>query len=357
MLAVILGVADLLAPQLAASGQKDGVDLLNKAIGAAERARNLTTKLLACSRRGRLQTAPVDVHHVIRETFDILARSIDRRIEIKLDLKANWYVMNGVAAQIESLFLNLGVNARDALPQGGRIAVRTSDEEILPDNPLVSCLGLSPGNYLRIEFSDTGVGMTRAVMAHVFEPFFTTKKPGEGTGLGLTMVYGTVKDHGGHIQIWSEPGQGTQFVLRLPATPHLNAEAMPAEMPGAFTPGRILVVDDEPLVRSVAETLLHNLGCEVLTAVDGVEAVALFEKHHATLSAVILDLVMPRMDGRATFEACHRIDPEVPILLSSGYCSSETVDYLLRAGARGMLSKPYRRDEMIHQLSQVMRRL
>jgi PAS domain S-box-containing protein len=355
MLAVVLGAADLLAPQLA--GNKDGVDRLNEIIRAAEQARQLTMKLLACARHGQMQAAPMDVHRIIQDTFGILARSIDRRIEITMDLAAQWHVLNGVAAKMEGVFLNLGVNARDAMPEGGRLSIRTADEQINPDNPLVACLGLAPGNYLRIEVADTGVGMTRSVMAHVFEPFFTTKMPGHGTGLGLTMVYGAVKDHGGHVQVWSEPNQGSQFILRLPVVHSLATPAALTGAGGAFVPGCVLLVDDEPLVRSVAETLLRALGCEVLSAVDGVEAVALFEQHHQRLAVMMLDLIMPRMDGRATFEACRRIDPDVPVILCSGYCSSETVDDLLRAGARGVLPKPYRRDELVEALTRVMRQV
>jgi PAS domain S-box-containing protein len=352
MLAGVLGAADLLAPLLA--GNREGSELLNVVISAAEQARQLTAKLLACSRRGQLPSAPIDVHRVIRDSIGLLTRSIDRRIEIRADLDAQWHVLNGVASQIESLFLNLGVNARDAMPDGGQFSIRTANEQIGADDPLVACLGLQPCEHLRIEIADTGVGMTREVLSHVFEPFFTTKTSGHGTGLGLASVYGAVKDHGGNIQIWSEPGQGTQFTIRLPVT---HVLPLPVEAPVAgptLVPGCVLVVDDEPLVRSVAEAMLEGLGCAVLTAVDGVQAVELFEQHHTRIAAVLLDLIMPRMDGRATFHACRRIDPNVPVILSSGYSSSEILDELLRDGARGVLPKPYRRDELIQALASVM---
>ncbi len=332
-----------------------GDDVLEaaEAIGrAATRAAEFTKQILGFARRGKLQNTPVDVHHVIGDVAGILGRTIDKKIGIALSLHAESPVVTGDPSQLQQVVMNLAVNARDAMPTGGEIIFATEavdlDEEYCRDHPHAS-----PGRYLLVSVTDTGTGIPEEVRHRVFEPFFTTKGPGEGTGMGLAMAYGIVKNHDGFIEVYSEVGRGTTVKVYLPlcgeAIARDEGPRLAAPIPGG---GRILVVDDEEVVREVVERMLGCLGYEVACVHNGREAADHYGKHGPDIDLVILDMTMPVMDGGECFRALKGLDPEVKALLSTGHALNGTAQRLLDEGMLGFVQKPY----VLAQLSEAVAR-
>ena len=337
--------------------------LLAVAERAAHRAAELISKLLGFARRNQMLVAPVDVGEFVEEVVDLLRRTIDPRIAFLADIPPlDWRVLAD-ASLLNQVLLNLCVNARDAMPAGGELRIaaepwRPTPEQVtrhLPPAPF----------YLRLSVTDTGTGMSPAVRARLFEPFFTTKPIGQGTGLGLAMVDGIVRQHEGWVECETEPGVGTTFHLFLPAVAADDAlDDFPAksvtrshaefllETPVGIDPpaarpaggARILLVDDEEMIRMISRTVLEAAGYVVREATDGVEAVDCFREHHAEIDLVILDLIMPRLSGRDVSQRMVALDPAVKILLSSGYSTDDVSDI---PEALGLLSKPYRPNELL----------
>ena len=323
---------------------------------AAHRAAELTSKLLGFARRNQLLVAPVDVGDFVGEVVDLLRRTIDPRITFVADIPPLGWLALADASLLNQVLLNLCVNARDAMPVGG--VLRISAEPWRPTPEQVDRHLPGAAAYLRVSVADTGTGMTPAVRERLFEPFFTTKPIGQGTGLGLAMVDGIVRQHEGWVECDSAPGAGTTFHLFLPAVPaddgpppakvmtrsHADFSLdtpVAAEVPAPRTPsgGRILLVDDEEMIRVISRTVLESAGYQVREATDGVEAVEAFRAHAAEIDLVILDLVMPRLSGRDAARRLVALDPAVRILLSSGYSTDDVSDI---PEALGLLSKPYR---------------
>lgn len=353
MLGGIIGNAELLSFSLPEdSNLKKYVDTIIK---GSERAADLTRKLLAFSRKAKIITTPLDIHEQIRSALALLERSIDPRIKIITRLEATSSVVASDPSLLQNAFLNLALNARDAMPEGGSLTFATSnillDSEYCNKQPYK----IEPGMYLEISISDTGVGMAKEIMEKVFEPFFTTKPVGQGTGLGLAAVYGTVKDHQGAINVYSEPGLGSVFKIYLPveaATP----VCAPSDEECVFseTGGCILVVDDEAIIRNTAHALLVSLGYDVILASDGDEALKSFLIEKERISAVILDIVMPKMNGREVYQHIREIDPYVPVIFSSGFSSESIISDLMGLGASAFIQKPYRQASLAKTLSEVL---
>ena len=353
-LAGIVGYAELLrnalADRPALAGYAEAI------LRAADRSSDLTRQLLAFSRRGKYLSAPVDLHQILGEVVLMLERSIDKRIVIKSRLLAECAVVKGDPSQLENALLNLAINARDAMPDGGLLVLSTEvvalDEAFCAESPFQ----LSPGPHVKVVVADTGVGMDEAIQVRLFEPFFTTKEAGRGTGMGLAAVYGTVKSHQGAVTVHSEPNRGTQVTLyfpleRSPAGPKNQAESVSPATPLA---ARVLLVDDEASVRETTAKMLTDLGCRVTTAADGEEALALFERVHQDIDLVILDLIMPKVGGRETFLGLRRIEPNLAVLLSSGYSVEGEVQAILELGARGFIEKPFRAADLACAIAAVL---
>ncbi|MDP7287465.1 MAG: response regulator [Phycisphaerae bacterium] len=341
ILTAILGNAQLMKMDQT-PGDK-AAPLTEEIIKSASRAADLTRQLLVFARRDKRLVTIVDIHQSIDETISMLAHSIDRRIEIDIDQKASPATIAGDPSQIQNALLNLGLNARDAMPEGGRLTYRTSNVIVTDKECTFEGGEIKPGNYVEIRVTDTGVGMGQKIRARAFEPFFTTKEVGKGTGLGLASVYGCVRSHGGKISIDSEPGHGTTFSLLLPsneivATPGLQTSAQ-EQLPHGT--GRILVVDDEKSVRNFASAALQSLGYVVTTCSDGLEAVDHYRRHYREIDLVILDLVMPKMNGQDAFDEIRAIDPRAKVLISSGFSHSDAIGRLLDQGAVALLNKPF----------------
>jgi two-component system cell cycle sensor histidine kinase/response regulator CckA len=337
-------------------------DAVAAAETAANRAAELTRKLLGFARKNQLLVAPIRVGEFAREVVDILGRTVDPRIRIVTHLAAPDPVLAD-RTLLEQALLNLCLNARDAMPDGGTLTIRAAAVQVAPGE--VRHPDARPGSYVRLTVADTGVGMTPEVKAHIFEPFFTTKPIGQGTGLGLPMVHGIVRQHGGWIECDTAPGRGSRFDLYLPRaaapaptqTPPNGVTPRPADRPAdrpatppdVATPPpdgskTVLLVDDEDMIRHLGRSVLEAAGYKVLEAHDGAAAVDLFRREHDRIDLVILDLTMPRLSGRDAFRSMTAIAPDARVLFSSGYSADDMFDV---SGAVGLLAKPYRPQDLV----------
>jgi CheY-like chemotaxis protein len=270
---------------------------------------------------------------------------------LSVEAGPNLWPVEADPGQIHQVLVNLCVNSRDAMPDGGSLTIRTVnrflDEAYCRLHP-----DARPGEFVELSVSDTGHGMDEATLARIFEPFFTTKELGKGTGLGLAMVYGSIRQHGGWITVESEPGRGTTFRILLPRTPTVSLPveepAMAAEAVGA---GTVLLVDDEEPIRRLGRAILEAAGHRVLEASDGAEAIEVFRRHQPEIQLVLLDMMMPRKGGRETLEELHRLAPDVPVVLASGF-APVSAEELQALGAASYIQKPFR----LLELSRTVRR-
>jgi two-component system cell cycle sensor histidine kinase/response regulator CckA len=355
MLAGILAGAELLDVSLPRERAPEIAETITTILATCERAADLTHKLLAFSRKAPRRTELIDVHELIGSTIALLRHSIDRRIAIELRLAAASTQVRGDPALLQSALLNLAINARDAMPEGGTLEISTRSVELSSADCEASPFRLQPGRFLELRVRDTGSGIDDELRLRIFEPFFTTKEVGRGTGLGLAAVHGTIEEHGGSIAVESVVGQGTSFVLRLPSAQALARQPR-APAVTLVGEGRILLVDDEDVIRRTGALLLESLGYQVVTARNGREGVELFSTQHGELDHVLLDMIMPEMNGQDAFWAMQRIDAEVPIVVCSGYAADEAVRSLRDQGLAGFLPKPYRRAVLAEVVGQARRR-
>jgi len=286
---------------------------------AAGRAADLTGSLLAFSRKQIINPQPVDLNQIIRKLEKFLQRIIGEDVDFKASICQEVLTVNADSGQIEQVLMNLATNARDAMPEGGLLSLETGTFEM--DEEFVKANGFGkPGSYAVISFSDTGEGMDETTCKKVFEPFFTTKEVGKGTGLGLSIVYGILKQHDGFINVYSEPGQGTTFKIYLPLIHAEVAENLAGKEEilegGTET---ILVADDDASLRELSEKFLGMFGYTIITAVDGRDALAKFRENRDKIDLVILDIIMPKMNGKDAFDEMRKINPNVKAIFISGY--------------------------------------
>jgi len=314
---------------------------------ASLRAADLTRQMLAYAGKGKVMISPINLNFLVQEMTELLSVSISKKAAIRLELAAALPEIVGDPAQMQQLVMNLVTNASEALgEEGGAITLRTGEQwlDSVYLTTLIPAIPIPPGRYVVLEVSDTGCGMTREVIDLIFDPFFTTKFTGRG--LGLSALMGILKGHGGSIKVYSEPGQGTSMKLFLPAVEPAGAETH-EEHPQEDVPvrGTVLIVDDEAPARAVACTLARTMGLQVLEAADGAQAVALFLERRGDLSLVIMDLTMPRMDGREAFRIMAAEDATIPVLLTSGYNETFAVGDFSGGDLAGFLPKPYNRSQ------------
>ena len=352
LLAGIKGFAELLTLDEEAGPKVSGY--AEEILKAANRAADLTGQLLAFARKGRFLSVVVYVNEVIDEVKAILKHSIDRRIEIKTDCRAERPFISGDPSQIQSAILNLAINARDAMPDGGQLTFETESVHLDETYCQLHSLDLGVGDYLAISVTDTGIGMDEAVMAHIFDPFFTTKEQGQGTGLGLAGVYGCLKNHHGSIEVTSQPGSGSTFRLLFPVTVEEHEQAVPSERRLKLTgEERLLLVEDEEVVRNLATRILTNAGYRVTACADGPEAITLYRDKAAEFDLVLLDMVMPRMHGKDVFAAMKLVNPHVRALLMSGYTDSD-VQEVLDQGIKGFIPKPFSSRQLLQKIREAL---
>jgi signal transduction histidine kinase len=352
ILSVVIGCASILDRDL--EGRDASLrSCVEDILAASERAAVLTHDLLAFSRKQVIRLEAVEVNAVVRRVEKLLGRVLGEHIELSVVVADRELTVMADAVQLEQVLLNLSANARDAMPDGGRLTIRT--ERVDDGGPAAQ--GLEPGAYAAIAFSDTGVGMDPATRARVFEPFFTTKGMGKGTGLGLSMAYGIVKQHRGDIEVESAPGQGTRFRILFPIV-----DAAPAVEPGPPRPDApphrgtetILVAEDDPAVRRLIARVLSEFGYGVIEAVDGDDAVAKFAEHADRVKLAILDLVMPRKNGRQASEEIRRTRPEVQVLFSSGYTADLVSEEDVREEGVHFLPKPVAPEVLLAKVRQLL---
>lgn len=308
----------------------------------SERAARLTQQLLAYARRQVLTPRNLNLNDVVGEAMALLQRVTGEQIEIKTALASDLRTTRADPAQIEQVLLNLCFNARDAMPNGGRLLVETHNAEL--DEEYCRRNGsISPGRYVCLSVSDDGVGMDAATIEKIFEPFFTTKEKGKGTGLGLATVFGVVKQHLGHIAVYSEIGKGSVFRVFLPAI-EAAAEARREieEVPVRGGAETILLAEDHEGLRHMSQQMLAALGYSIVLARDGREAIEKFEANPRNISLVVLDVVMPRLGGPGALEQIRAINPSIPVIFTSGYSEeSEMLSSLVSSGRALLLQKPY----------------
>lgn len=338
MLAGIMGATELLGFHLpdVPKARKLHQMILDSAIRAAD----LTKQLLAFSRQSDKVSTVVKLHDIIEETLVLLKSSLDRRITIEVNLDAIHNNLVGDPSLLQNALLNLCINASHAMPEGGLLKISTQEVELDELFCQMSTFNLQPGRFIEVEVRDSGCGILQEELNRIFEPFFTTKEKGEGTGLGLSIVYGTIQQHNGAINVYSEVGKGTVFQILLP----ISSKEEPVDrgvVEMIHGSGCILIVDDEEIIRVTARTILENLGYTVFLAENGKKAVELFCKENNTIDLVLLDMIMPVMNGRDCFEQLRKIDADVKVVLSSGYSREEDLKEMIQGGLSGFIRKPY----------------
>jgi two-component system, cell cycle sensor histidine kinase and response regulator CckA len=339
ILTIVLGYAELL---IAKTDKKapDYADLQEIA-QAARNGADLVKRLLAFGRKAESKPRPINLNHRVEQLQKVLSRTLPKTIGIQLNLAKDLRTINADPTQMDQILMNLAVNARYAMPDEGQLTIETANVT-LDDEYCRFHMGANPGEYVLLAVSDTGHGMDRETLKHIFEPFFTTKDPGQGTGLGLAMVYGIVKQHGGCINCHSEPSKGTTFKIYFPAavSPE-QAQAIETKSPprGGFE--TILIVDDEKPVRDLGVRILTNAGYKVFTASNGKEALELYQSRSREISLVLLDLVMPEMGGKQCLQDLLRWDPCAKVVIATGYSPGGATKEILASTAMGYIEKPY----------------
>jgi two-component system, cell cycle sensor histidine kinase and response regulator CckA len=353
LLTVISGYSEMVLGRMKPDDPSRG--LLQEVHKAGERAAALTHQLLAFSRKQVLQVQVLDLNSLITDAEKMLSRLIGEDVQMVTEGDPRLGRVKADAGQIEQILLNLFVNARDAMPQGGRLTVMTRNVE-LDENYARAHPYVKPGRYVLLAVSDTGAGMDEATRARVFEPFFTTKEPGKGTGLGLATVYGIVKQSGGSVELDSAPGRGTTFQIYLPRV----EEAVPARKSpsGEFKAPRgtetLLLVDDDAAVRSLCRLALQTFGYQVLDAADGAAALLLSEAYQARIHLLVTDVVMPGMNGRELANRLTKLRPGLKVLYVSGYTDDAVVRNGVAAGGVAFLAKPITPGMLARKVRQVL---
>jgi PAS domain S-box-containing protein len=354
LLTAILGNLELMLLTLP-EGDRNR-ELVQAAQGAATRATSLTSRLLGFARQHQLDRQPTSLNAIVEEVVALLRRTIDPRIRIETERDADLWAVLADPAQMNQVLMNLCLNARDAIRDGGRICISTANVEFAEHDGARHPDGRA-GRFVRLSVRDDGAGMPAEVRARIFEPFFTTKEIGKGTGLGLAMVFGIVRQHKGWVECQSELGVGTCFDIYLPRTDVAGPQMVSSrpEAPVATGQETILVADDEPVVRRLTATVLRKQGYKALEAEDGQQAVDLYSREHARIDLAVLDLTMPVLSGQDAFRQMLQINPQARVMFASGY-AAEQVGELEAERILGFVKKPFRPQELVKQIQDALKR-
>jgi two-component system cell cycle sensor histidine kinase/response regulator CckA len=354
ILSTIMGFGEL--AQLKAHNSQDSASHIEQVVNAAERARDLVKQLLTFSRRSETDLKPLDLNQMISQTVKILMRTLPKMINIEMKLHGGLEPILADQTQMEQVILNFANNARDAMPEGGKLTFETNS--IFLDSQFTDQhIEMKTGSYVALSVSDTGYGMDESTLAKIFDPFFTTKEIGKGTGLGLSTVYGIVKQHDGQIDCQSKPGKGTTFTIYLPAQ---QAEDLAAEDPTPLQeipPGgseTVLLVDDEDTIREFGKEILEGVGYQAMNAASGEEAIECLDKARENIDLVILDLGMPGMGGQRCLEELLAKAPDLKVLIASGYLADNKLKDSILSGAAGYIAKPFKRMDLLTTVRSVL---
>lgn len=319
---------------------------------SAVKASKLTQQLLAFSRGGNYQAQVINLNRVIEETLHILERTIFKKIQISKSLDSDLWTVEADPSQIEQVLMNLAINACDAMPTGGKLTVTTENFHLDDSNGYIEAI---PGNYVKMSISDTGEGIPEGIQSKIFDPFFSTKGKEKGTGLGLAVVYGIVKNHGGYINLKSAPAKGTTFEIILPMSDKTEETTdIVTELKVKGGRETILLVDDEEVLRSLGQEILIQNGYTVFLASNGIEAIQLYEKQEGNIDLVVLDMIMPKMDGLETYKHLKEMNPSLKILITSGYSHDSQSHKEFRNGIEGFIQKPYKIDTLTKKVREVL---
>ncbi|MGH1394832.1 MAG: response regulator, partial [Trichormus sp.] len=349
VLAPILMTAQLLETQIQ---DQRSLRLLPILISNAKRGANLVKQVLSFTRGLEGERTLLQLKHLILEIKQIIQETFPKSIEVTTKISPNLWTVSGDATQIHQVLMNLCVNARDAMPNGGKLDI-LADNFLIDENYTSMNLDAKVGPYVVLTVTDTGTGISPENLDRIFEPFFTTKELSQGTGLGLSTVLGIIKSHGGFINVNTQLGKGTQFKVYLPAQ---EAKETVEEAEIQLSPGNgelILVVDDEDTIRDITKTSLESHNYKAITASDGIEAIALYAEYQEKISVVLTDMVMPSMDGLTTIRTLQKINPQVKIIAVSGLATSDKVNAAQNIGIQAFLPKPYTAKQLLQTISTV----
>jgi two-component system, cell cycle sensor histidine kinase and response regulator CckA len=317
----------------------------------AERGAAMVKQVLSFARGVEGERVSLQLKHIVKDLVKVLNETLPKSIVVKYDIEPELSLVSADPTQIHQVLMNLAINARDAMPSGGTLVI-TASNITLDENYARMFIEAKSGRYVLLTVKDTGSGMTHEVQKRIFDPFFTTKEIGKGTGLGLSTALTIVKSHGGFINVYSEPGKGTQFTIYLPAAENAiekseNQKALPYPVGNGEL---VLIVDDEENIRQITEATLEKFGYQTLTAADGTEALALYAQNSAEIRLVLTDMAMPFMDGAATIRALRRLNPDLPIIAASGLPPADINSLNIDA----FLAKPYAAEKLLTTLAQVL---
>ena len=351
MLTSIMSSADLLKTKV----DKNSLDntYLDIILQSAQRAADLNSKLLSFVKKGKSVSGSINIHTLLNGLVKEISGTLDKRIHLNSSKRARHHTVSGDKSQLLNAFQNLIVNAVQAMSYGGEVSVITENVHLDENYCRYSPFKLTPGHFLSIEFKDQGEGIPQENLKKIFEPFFTTRSAGKGAGLGLALVYGTVEQHNGAVTVYSEPGTGSSFHIYLPLSS--DKVLIPqSEEPAVKGAGTILFVDDEEFIRITARIMLESLNYTVILAENGREALDIFRESMESIDLVILDMVMPEMDGMETFKEIKALSPDARILLSSGFAKADDLDRLNEMGLLGYVKKPYRKSDLSRAVADVL---
>jgi two-component system cell cycle sensor histidine kinase/response regulator CckA len=352
LLGGIMGNAELIKMH---SGKDPTIDRHSDTIvSSSVKAAELTRQLLTFARKARVNFTRLDINAAIINVIELLKHTIDRNIKIVQKIEPTPTLVQGDSNMIENALLNIAINARDAMPQGGTLSFATSKLILTPNTLPPGGEELKPGSYISVSITDTGTGMDKETQMRIFEPFFTTKEAGKGTGLGLAAVYGCVRQHNGYIKVESEIGVGTTFKLFLPEGSAVSLAEIASDTACVKGHGRILVVDDEQINGDTLGEILKTLGYTPEIFRDPLDALEYFGKNHKAVNAVVLDLIMPKMSGLDLFRAFKKLNSGVKVVVASGYSDNNQGKLIMQEGALEFVQKPYRVYELSKALARVL---
>jgi signal transduction histidine kinase/ActR/RegA family two-component response regulator len=354
ILTAIVGFGTLVAEQVA--GNEAATRNAMEILAAADRASALTRQLLAFGRRQVLHPTRVDVNEMVNSVAAMLRQLIGENIDLQIACAAGVPPVRADLAQLESVLANLVVNARDAMPNGGRLVIETASVA-LDEDYCSTHVGVKPGPYARLSVSDNGIGMSQELQTRIFEPFFTTKESGKGTGLGLATVYGIVKQSGGNVWVYSEPNQGATFKIYLPVDESdrpVQDHAQPTRREWSRGTETVLLVEDAPMIRRLAQQVMTKAGYTVFEAADGNQAIAQVDAHSGPIDIVVTDLIMPGLSGVDLAQRLTVLRAGARVLYMSGYTDNAIVRNGLLADGAPFLQKPFTPEELLKKLRDVL---
>ena len=352
ILSPMMMAVEILKLEVTSSRGQEFLELLKT---NAERGANMIRQVLSFARGLEGERLVIQTAHIIKELTKVLRETLPKSIEVRFAVPASLWPVSADPTQIHQLLMNLCVNARDAMPHGGSLLIR-AENCVIDDNYARMNVEARTGEFVKLSVVDTGSGLDPAITGRIFEPFFTTKGVGKGTGLGLSTVATIVKSHGGFINVYSEPGNGTEMTVYLPACKDMIEQPVRSdvrELPVGHGE-LVLVVDDEEAIRQITKSTLETFGYRVLLAGDGTEAIALYAEHKNSIRIVLTDMMMPFMDGVATIRALRKMSPDIKIISASGLADSAKTAEAVRAGVQSFLPKPYTAEQLLKRLAEVL---